>query len=283
MHQTRIAAAAALLLVPVFSQSAQAQRDFRWSGRVAGGQEIEIRNVNGDIRAEPSSGSQVEVIGYRRGDDAEHVDIRVIPGRDGVTVCAVFPSTSNNGRGRGDDDDGGHRGGRDECSGNRRRLNQRSIDARVDFVVRVPAGVELVAGTVSGDVEARGLRGAVVASSVSGDVDVATSGPAQATSVSGDVTATLGRTSGDDLRFTSVSGNVTLRLPAGIDADFRARTLSGRIESDFPITLSSRERRRNRGVDVRIGEQASGTLGRGGPEISVETVSGNVRVERAGR
>ena len=277
MKHNRIAAAAALLITAAFAQSAGAQRgDFRWNGRLSSGQEIEIRNLNGDIRAEPSSGSEVEVVGRRSGDDVEDVEIRVVPDRGGVTICAVFPSTGESrsrSRGRNDDRD-------DQCSHGRRHVNKRNFDARVDFVVRVPAGVELVARTVSGDIEARGLRGTVDASSVSGDVDVSTSGRAEASSVSGNVRATLGRTGNESLRFNSVSGNVVIRLPAGIDADFRANTLSGRIESDFPINLRSREERRSRWVDVRIGERATGTFGRGGPEISAETVSGNIRVER---
>ncbi|HEU0054656.1 MAG TPA: DUF4097 family beta strand repeat-containing protein, partial [Longimicrobium sp.] len=177
-----------------------------------------------------------------------------------------------------DDGDRGSRGG-GVCSQPGRRTSQRNIDARVDFVVRVPAGVRLSAATVSGNVGARGLRGPVRATSVSGDVDVSTSGPAEATSVSGNVTATLGGNAGRDLKFTSVSGNIVLRVPSGINADFSAKTLSGDIRSDFPITMQSRERRGG-WVNVRVGERATGTFGRGGPALEAETVSGDIRVER---
>ena len=276
MRQTRIAAAA--LLIAAFPLSAHAQQDFRWNGRLGGGQEIEIRNLNGNIRAEPSSGSEVEVVGDRRGEDADEIEVRVVRRSDGILICAVFPNTGWGSR----DDDDDRDGDRGECSNRGRRSSRRNnFDGRVDFVVRVPAGVELAAHTVSGDVFARGLRGAVVARSVSGDVEVSTSGSAEAASVSGNVTATLGRLSGD-LDFRSVSGNVTLRLPAGIDADFEASTLSGSIESDFPVTLESRDRNRGRGgwVNVRVGEKARATLGRGGPDLSVQTVSGDIRLER---
>jgi hypothetical protein len=33
-------------------------------------------------------------------------------------------------------------------------------------------------------------------------------------------------------------------------------------------------------INVDIGRQASGTIGRGGPELSVTTVSGDIRLER---
>ncbi len=281
MIRTRTAALAALTFA--IASPLAAQSDFRWSGRLASGQEIEIRNLNGDVRAEPSTGSEVEVVGRRRGDDVEEVEIRVVRQGDGMLICTVFPNSGGgswSGRGRDDDGDRGRgRGSDDECSNRGRRSSTRNLDARVDFVVRVPAGVRLAAASVSGDVSARGLRAAVQASSVSGDVEVSTTGPAEASSVSGNVVATLGRTGGDGLSFRSVSGDVTLRLPSGIDAAFEARTVSGEIESDFPV--SSVGRGRGRGwVNVRVGEHVRGTLGRGGPAISVETVSGDVTVER---
>jgi hypothetical protein len=281
MNQTRIAAAAALLMAIASPLTAQRQGDFRWSGRLSNGQEIQIRNLNGDVRAEPSSGSEVEVVGHRRGDDVDEVEIRVVRQGDGMLICAVFPNSGGSwsGRNRSDDNDGDRRGG-DECSNRGRRSSTRNFDARVDFVVRVPAGVRLAAATVSGNVSARGLRSEVHASSVSGDVEVSTTGPAEASSVSGDVIATLGRVGGDDLSFRSVSGNVILRLPAGIDADFEARTVSGDIDSAFPVSSVGRDRGRG-WVNVRIGEHVRGTFGRGGPDISVETVSGNVTVERS--
>ena len=278
MNRTRTAALAALAIAIASPLSAQRQGDFRWSGRLSNGQEIEIRNLNGDVRAEPSSGSEVEVVGHRRGDDADEVEIRVVRQGDGMVVCAVFPSTGGSWSGRrGNDDD--DRGGDDECSSRGRRTSRRNLDARVDFVVRVPAGVRFNGASVSGDVSARGLRSAVRATSVSGDVEVSTSGPAEASSVSGNVVATLGRTGGEDLSFRSVSGDVTLRLPSGIDAAFEARTVSGDIESAFPVNTVGRDRGRG-WVNVRVGEHVRGTLGRGGPAISVETVSGDVTVER---
>jgi DUF4097 and DUF4098 domain-containing protein YvlB len=169
-------------------------------------------------------------------------------------------------------------------------MNVRDEDADVEFVVRVPAGVKLSARSVSGDVEARDLRGPVDARSVSGDVHVTSAGEVRAASVSGDVFASLGRIPSRGLEFRSVSGDVTLELPSGTDADFSARTLSGEIDSDFPLTI---EGRRGRGDDddddrggwprvrVRVGHNMRAHLGRGGPELNVTTVSGDINLRRA--
>jgi hypothetical protein len=290
------AGAAAPLLHP--AAPAAAQQDFHWSGRLARGEQITVKGIIGDVRAEPAPGGEVTVTAVRRGRNADRVRIEVVRRSEGVVVCAVYPRDDGEG-GRGwslrqdDDDDDGRGEPRDAC--NRGNVSVHGDGARVDFTVRVPAGVRVSMATVTGDVYASGLHSPVRAASVSGSVHVSSDGPVQATSVSGDVEATMGRTGGESLRFTSVSGNVTLRVPASTDADFSARTLSGTIDSDFPLELGSANGRRGRRDDddddddrptrvhVRIGQEAHGRLGRGGPELRVNTVSGDISLVRIGR
>jgi hypothetical protein len=285
MTRTLALAGAALLAL---SAPAGAQQDFHWSQRLARGEEIKIKNVIGDVRAEPTTAGEVTVTAVRRGPGAERVRIEVVHRDEGWVVCALYPSDG------GDDDDGwvmrndGDNDGepRDAC--NPRRMSVRRGSPAVDFTVHVPAGVPLAASTVSGDVHATDLRGAVRASSVSGDVDVSADGPVKATSVSGDVAATVRRLGGEGgVKLSTVSGDVTLRLPAGADADLSARTLSGRIESDFPVRLGSMDEGRNDDrdggfvrVNVRIGHEARARLGRGGPEIKINTVSGDITLRQ---
>jgi hypothetical protein len=280
-----IALAAALAAAAALP--AAAQQDFSWSGRIAAGQRIQINNIKGEIRAEPSGGSEVTVTAHPHG--GRGVRVEMVRRSYGVVICAVYPSSGEGRRWRDDDDDDSRSEPRDAC--NSRGMNVHDSDAEVDFVVRVPAGVKLAANNVSGDVDIRGLRGPVQARSVSGDVHVSSTGEVEAASVSGDVFAALGRIPSDGLEFRSVSGNVTLELPANVDADFSARTLSGEIDSDFPLTIGGREGRRGRDDDddgddgrfvrVRVGHNVRGRLGRGGPALSVTTVSGDVTLHRA--
>ena len=255
--------------------------DFRWSGRLARGQEIEIRGIVGDVTAQPASGDQVEVVGRFTGEDGERLRVEVEEGREGVVICVVYPGQ----RRRDGDGPCGHGGDWDGDN------EDDDIDAGVDFTVRVPEGVKLAAYTVAGDVNATQLRSDVDVATVDGDVRVSTTGTAEAASVSGDVEATFGR-AGDDMDFTTVSGNVTVRLPGNVDADVEAQTLSGEIESDFDLRTGSMtgdddddddddDGHGGVHVNVQIGRRASGTLGRGGPELNVTTVSGNIRLQRA--
>ena len=241
-----------------------AQRDdFRWSGRVAQGKEIEVVGVVGDIRALPASGGQVEVIAEMRDG---RVPVRVVEHEDGVTLCVVYPNQRPSSSGRGN--------GRCGMTG-----NVGNDPPRVDFTVRVPAGVRFAGRSVTGDVRAQGLRGAVRASTVSGGVDVQTSEEAEASTVSGDLRVAMGRLPrSGSLRFNTVSGSVRLVLPSDAGAELRVNTVSGDVDSDFELRMNSRDGGRR--SFVRIGHNIRATIGRGGPEIDIHTVSGDVELAR---
>lgn len=64
---------------------------------------------------------------------------------------------------------------------------RRSIDVEVDVEVQLPAGVEFIGSSVTGDVDVEDVRSDVSASSVSGDVFVSTSEVGRGSTVSGDV------------------------------------------------------------------------------------------------
>ena len=55
-------AAAARNATTTLGAVSQQGDDFRWSGQIARGKRIEIKGVNGDVRAELASGNQVEVV-----------------------------------------------------------------------------------------------------------------------------------------------------------------------------------------------------------------------------
>jgi DUF4097 and DUF4098 domain-containing protein YvlB len=74
-----------------------------------------------------------------------------------------------------------------------------------------------------------------------------------------------------DMRFRTVNGDVTVETPPNLDARVSLGTLHGSISSDYPVQLSGRFGPR----------RASGTIGRGGREIEMETVNGSIELKRA--
>jgi hypothetical protein len=82
-----IRAYVAIAMVACLPSMAGAQ-DFNWRGSVNQGQAIEIKGVNGDVRAEPSGSNQVEVVATKsaRRDNPATVTFDVVPHAGGVTI-----------------------------------------------------------------------------------------------------------------------------------------------------------------------------------------------------
>ena len=244
-------------LMPVLASGAES---CRWQGRVAAGQAIEVKGVNGRIEAEPGTGSEVEVRAVKRSrrSNPDSVDVRVVEHGGGVTICAVYPTPA------------GERP--NECApGSGGRMSTRDNDVQVDFVVRVPSGVNFVGRTVNGEIEARGLPGDAEAHTVNGGVTVEAAGHTLARTVNGSIDARMGRADWTgEAEFTTVNGAITLALPADAAADVEARTVNGGIDTDFPLQVSGRVSRR----------RMSGTIGGGGRKLTMETVNGAIHLRR---
>jgi hypothetical protein len=230
------------------------------------GQVLEVQGIVGEVIAEYTDGTTAEVVAVKEGREADfdEVEIRVVEEREGYTICAVYHAHAARGTGcdnNHDDDDRGER--------------QHSIDVEVDYVVRVPAGVDFHGSMVSGDVRADDLRSDVHANTVNGDINVSTTETAWANTVSGSMDIEMGATDWRELEFHTVSGDITLWLPVGIDTDVDFGSLSGDLDSDFDITMTGRQSRR------WVGSEVEGHIGsRGERSLSLNTVSGDVRLRR---
>src|SRR5579871_587006 len=236
--------------------------DFSWHGQLTQGKTIEIKGVNGSIRAEKSSGTEVavEASKFSRHSDLRSVTVQVVPHADGVTICAMYPSSDW--------------GRANECApGSSGRMNTNNNDVRVEFTVRVPAGVKFVGRSVNGEVEAESLASDVTAHTVNGKIRISTSGWAEAKTVNGTISARLGQTAGTTpIEFETVNGSIDLELPASAGATLHASTVNGRIATDFPLMVHGKFTNR----------ELTGTIGQGGTEMHVRTVNGSIELRRAG-
>ncbi|GMR11973.1 MAG: hypothetical protein BMS9Abin29_0159 [Gemmatimonadota bacterium] len=235
-----------------------------WSESMRPGQILEVKTVIGDVRVVLASGNEARIVATKRGrrSDFDEVEVRVVEERDGFTLCVVYDV------GRAGRDGCGHGGG-DHGSRGRRR----SIDVEVDFEVELPAGVEFIGASVTGDVDVVDVRSDVSASSVSGNIFVTTTELGYGSTVSGDIEIEMGSVDWDRLDFHTVSGDITLSLPDGLDANVRFESLSGDFDSDFDLDVTRRR-------DRFIGSSIRATIGEGGRDLSFKTVSGDVRLRR---
>lgn len=251
----------AALLSATTIASAAAQ-DFNWRGRLAAGKRLEVKGVNGDVRAVAASGGEVIVRATKRADDSdpEEVKIEVLEHEGGVTICAVYPTPPRARR-------------ENICeAGDSWHTNTQNNDVRVHFDVQVPAGVLFHGQTVNGEMSAEGMTADVNASTVNGSVRVTTTGFAEASTVNGSVYAQMGKANWtSELEFSTVNGGITLILPASLSTEVRASTVNGDMESDFPMTVSG-----------RFGPRRwRGTIGQGGRSLHLSTVNGEIRLKKA--
>ena len=237
-----------------------AAQDFRWHGALAAGKTLEVRGINGDIRASRASGSEAEVTATKRArrSNPDDVEIKVIEDSEGVLICAVYPSRRSSRP--------------NECRRDGNHNDTDDNDVEVTFEVKVPAGVTLEASSVNGNVLARDLPADAALTTVNGDIEVEAGGVAHATTVNGSIKARLGRADWKDrVDFTTVNGGIAVTLPGNASADLEASTVNGSIDSDFPITIRGRMNP----------QTLRGRIGDGGRDLKLTTVNGGITIRKS--
>lgn len=234
-----------------------------WHQKLNPGQTLAIRNLNGPVQVTAAPGSETVVTTEKswRSSDPNSVTLQAVPTSAGAMICAVWPGSS---------------GG--ECSAGHNmnvRMNGREhSDVAVKFVVQLAAGVKIDVGSVSGDVDIRGAAAPVSVNTVSGDLTVETaSWPVNLSTVSGDITAATGTPGTGSSEIKTVSGDVTLGLPDHPNVTVSAHTVTGDISDDFAIPVNSEK--------YGPSHSMSGTIGSGGGVLNLNTVSGDIALNKA--
>ncbi len=234
----------------------EAQSDtWNWKGAVAPGKTIEIKGVNGDVRAVATSGSEVMVTAVKKGrkSDPGSVKIEVVTSAAGVTICAVYPSSGDktNACAAGD---GGH-------------MSTKDNDVSVTFTVQVPAGVKFAGRTVNGAVATERLGSDADVATVNGDVRVVAAGVVRASTVNGSIEVSMGKANWTGtVELSTVNGSIRAAFPADFSAEVNGSTVNGSIESEFPLT-----------VQGKFGPRSvHGTIGAGGRTLDLATVNGSI-------
>jgi DUF4097 and DUF4098 domain-containing protein YvlB len=239
------------------AQGTDQGNEFHWKGKLAAENVVEIKDINGNIEAEPAVGDEVEVTAEKSGPRAEEVKIGMAQRSDGITFCVLLPGMNDNGR--CDQNDHGHIWNRD------------GDKVKVRFHVRVPENLRFSGQNVNGDVRANDMGRFVRASSVNGSVHVSTKSWAEVSSVNGSVEARMGSANWTGtLKIDTVNGSIRLELPGDASTDVSFKSVNGNLDSDFPLTVQG-----NFG-----GHSLRGRIGNGGRELKLETVNGSVQLRR---
>jgi DUF4097 and DUF4098 domain-containing protein YvlB len=223
-----------------------------WSGQIAAGKSMEVRTISGTIHVTAATGNvgEIEAKVHDGGDPGAGPIVRFTEDEHGV-VARV--ETHDHGC---------------ECDHDHDHDHERH-DATVDFDVRVPAGVRLLARSVHGGIDVDGVTGPIDVHTVDGGIAIRSAASARARTVNGSVTASFNKPDLDsDCELETVNGPVQVTLPAAANAELVACTLNGEIHVGFPFTGSNDRR------------STHGSIGHGGRELRLRTINGTIEVSR---
>lgn len=224
----------------------EARDDWRRTYELPTG-EFSVRNVNGRIRIEASSGRTIEVLAQKTGrgatDDLARRGLERIEIREDVSARAVRIETAA----------------------------PRGADSRsnwnVTFTVRLPSAIAVDVVTVNGGVDLVGLDGRVSARTTNGGIHArGMAGALEASTTNGGIDVEIARLSEGGLRLDYTNGGAVLRLPADARATISASVVNGGIDADgLRLDLLESGRRR-----------LEATLNGGGPTVRVSGVNGGI-------
>jgi hypothetical protein len=240
---------------------------------------LEVRDIHGRIRVEAYDGQDVEMLVDKfvsadteaeMRDAARDVTLDTKDNAASVGVVVRYPDTGVCG----------------EQHGWRHDSWPRYV-VRYDFTVRVPKDTRLVLCTVNrGNVEVSRTQGDFEIRNVNGGItmnDVAGSG--EATTVNGAVTASFISAPRSASTFKTINGGVSLTLPTDVSADFYLKTLNGGLFTDFevqpqPVNASVTTEKHDGMFVYRMSGYTTVRAGKGGPELTLESLNGDIRVLR---
>lgn len=246
-----------------------------------GGRILDVRNITGFIRVEGTTDASVqmsirkEIRAETRDDLAEAQRDVQLDFRDGTQrVEATVTDRTGHVCGEQWNDDG-------------RRWPRVHYEVKYDFTIRVPRDATLRLCTINGgDVNVSGTQGDFDVSNVNGLIDMkSVAGSGRAQTVNGPVTVTFAANPKQPSSFKTVNGNVDVMFRDGLAADFAMKTMNGGLFTDFdvqsmPSPAPAAGERHDGKFVYRLNEFTRVRVGRGGPEMTFQTLNGNVRARR---
>lgn len=228
-------------------------RRYTWEGTISPGATVDVTNLHGDIRARRVNGSNVFLIGMiqKAGREAADPVIEAINDEKTLTISVKYPEL-----------DGAGKNGPSSASPVR----------RVDLTVLIPAGGALRAETDKGFIQAKGIKGDVIARSSTGNIVITTHGCADARTERGSISVHLKNPVWNKSpTLETLTGDIQARLPKNADVEVLVET-SGEITTDYSINIE-------RARDSHL-KRARAVVSDGGRTMRIKSDRGNIKLLR---
>jgi len=219
---------------------------YHWNGHVAAGQTLEIIGKNGSIRARGVEGSEVRVVGIKRGDrrKIQKLNFEVEQTAEGLRIKTVSPRFFRN-------------------------------NVEVNFAVEVPVGVCIMARMSNGPISVKSVSGSAELVAGNGGITIADSGWVRAETSNGFIRASIREQNWTKpIYFRSANGSISVELPQNTNTRISAKTTNGTVDASFPLTQVE-----NKGRNSLIGVLGSD----GQRELICECINGSVHLSQVSR
>jgi DUF4097 and DUF4098 domain-containing protein YvlB len=262
-----------LLFVLSFAALGQRLEDHATEHRsFSGVQELVIDNVTGAIEVSASTGGSVEV-DIEKTLRARSQDRLALAKKE-----VVLSETQQGGLVRLMVD------GPFRCGGGTCFHGGEVYDFEFNFKVKVPRNISLDLRTVNkSHILVEGTAGEFRISNVNGGIEMREiEGSGSVHTVNGPVKVTFARNPIGATSFKSVNGTLDVSFRGGLNADVKMKTMNGGMYTDFPVSAlpiaASQPEQRDGKLIYRSNRMTGVRIGSGGPELSFETLNGEVLI-----
>jgi hypothetical protein len=244
---------------------------------------LDVDDVDGAIQVTGDNGNTIRVDGERivHAEDQDAInraknEVKLdVNEKDGTAQLYVNGPFRGN---RSSDDHGFHV-----------HWDDHPYEVTYNFVIKVPRDIALRLRTVNGEIETEATRGKFDIRNVNGSVNMkAAGGSGTLHTVNGKTSAAFVESPKASSSFETVNGSIDTVFPANLSADVRVKTLNGQAYTDFESTLAlpstaQADQRSNGKFVYRSNRNTGLRIGSGGPELSFQTVNGDIRIKKEGK
>lgn len=253
---------------------------------------VMIFNINGDVKITGYQGDKILVEvekNIRAKTDARlergkaEVQLGVFDRADTIMLfvqgaCHVFGKQNRKNH-------GGRRNGWgydwDNCNGRGNDCERLDYDYELNFTVKVPMDINVMASTVNnGEVTLENVRGSVYAENVNGSIRLTNiAGATYASTINGDVDLDYSKNPNGECRYYSLNGDINANFIAGLGAEVAFESFNG----DFYTNVDKMETLAPKMIESKAGAgikyKVAGNrykVGTGGVFLDFETFNGDV-------
>lgn len=234
-----------------------------------------VSNLNGSISVTKSETNSVELFAVRTNraknkskmDDAkELVKLEIEEKENTLSILVDAPWNRSDG------------------SMNYRGSEFYGFEVSFDFELKVPDNMKLFLKTVNdGDITVKQFSGEFYLENVNGAIEMSeVSGSGSATTVNGNVSVSFVKNPEDDCNFQTVNGEIETEFPTNFSGEIKLKTFNGEMFTDFDFKsiqqkMAAQTSKKHKKV-YRKDDYNLITIGNGGPQLTFETLNGDIRI-----